>query len=254
MFKNAPDKLLDLATVLLFVFMRPIQALMHRFSRVGDREFFTSNSFPWVAAVEARWPAIRTELDNVLRFKDDLPNFQDISAENRVITNDDKWRTFFFIAWGIEIDSNCARCPITADVLRNIPGMKSALFSIMLPHKYLPPHRGPYAGVLRYHLGLIVPDAERCRIRVGDKTSHWHEGESMIFDDTFEHEVWNDSDGIRVVLFVDIVRPLPFPLAQINMLIIRMISKSSLVQPGLKKFRYWDARLAKVWSKLAEGA
>ena len=254
MFKNAPGKILDLATVLLFVFMRPIQALMHRFSRVGDREFFPRESFPWAAEVEAQWPAIRKELDHVLRFKDDIPNFQDISAENRILTTDDKWRTFFFFAWGIEIESNCARCPATAAALRKIPGLKSALFSILMPHKYLPPHRGPYAGVLRYHLGLRVPEPERCRIRVGDKIGHWREGESMVFDDTFEHEVWNDSDEIRVVLFADIVRPLPFPLAQINMLVIRMIAKSSLVQPGLKKFRDWDARLAKVWSRMADGA
>ena len=96
--------------------------------------------------------------------------------------------------------------------MREIPGMTTAMFSILSPRKHILDHRGPYKGVLRYHLGLIVPeDAERCRIRVGEDVRHWEEGKSMIFDDTFNHEVWNDTDETRVVLFVDVLRPLPFP-------------------------------------------
>ena len=125
--------------------------------------------------------------------------------------------------------------------------MKSAFYSIMLPNKHLPPHEGPYAGVLRYHLGLIVPDTERCRIRVGSCVEHWREGGSLIFDDTLEHEVWNDADNIRVVLFVDIARPLPFPLALLNEGMMWLIARSSLVRPGLEKFEEWDRRFARVW-------
>ena len=95
--------------------------------------------------------------------------------------------------------------------------MTTAMFSILSPRKHILDHRGPYKGVLRYHLGLIVPeDAEACRIRVGEDIRHWEEGESMIFDDTFNHEVWNDTDETRVVLFVDVLRPLPSPESQIN--------------------------------------
>ena len=101
--------------------------------------------------------------------------------------------------------------------MREIPGMKTAMFSILSPRKHILDHRGPYKGVLRYHLGLIVPeDAESCRIRVGEDFRHWEEGKSMIFDDTFNHEVWNDTDETRVVLFVDVLRPLPEPEATIN--------------------------------------
>ena len=74
--------------------------------------------------------------------------------------------------------------------------MKTAFFSILAPGKHLPPHRGPYKGVMRYHLGLLIPEpAEQCGIRVDTETRHWAEGESMIFDDTFEHEAWNDTDA-----------------------------------------------------------
>jgi aspartyl/asparaginyl beta-hydroxylase len=80
--------------------------------------------------------------------------------------------------------------------------MKTAFFSILAPGKHIPVHRGPYQRAIRAHLGLIIPDPkERCRIRVGNQFAHWNEGEVMVFDDSYVHEVWNDTDGIRVVLF-----------------------------------------------------
>jgi aspartyl/asparaginyl beta-hydroxylase (cupin superfamily) len=104
---------------------------------------------------------------------------------------------------------NCLRCPATAAVLRAIPGVITGFFSILGPGKRLPPHYGPYRGVLRHHLALIVPEPlEKCGIRVDDQTRHWTEGQSLVFDDTYEHEAWNDTDGERVVLFLDIKRPL----------------------------------------------
>jgi beta-hydroxylase len=244
---RAADKLTALATVALFLVLIPVQMLMRRFSRVGNRPFFGEAQFPWITDIESRWRDVRGELDHVLRYVNEIPNFQDISEENRALTDDDRWKTFFFRAWGIEIASNCARCPRTAALLDRIPGVTSAFFSILMPRKHLPPHRGPYAGELRYHLGLIVPDPRGCRIRVDDQVGHWAEGRSLIFDDTFEHEFWNDTDAVRVVLFVDIARPLPPLLASVNALIIRAIARSSLVQPGLEKFQAWDERLRRVW-------
>ena len=95
--------------------------------------------------------------------------------------------------------------------------MTTAMFSILSPRKHILDHRGPYKGVLRYHLGLIVPQRRAaCRIRVGEDVRHWEQGKSMVFDDTYNHEVWNDTDETRVVLFVDVLRPLPFPESQIN--------------------------------------
>jgi beta-hydroxylase len=236
-----------LATVAMFVAMMPLQALMRRFSKVGDARFFDKALFPWAAGIEADWKEVRAELDQVLRYVDDIPNFQDISEENRAITDDERWKTFFFRAWGIRIASNCARCPRTDALLDRIPGVTSAFFSILMPRKHLPAHRGPYAGVLRYHLGLMVPDPDGCRIRVGSEIGHWREGESLIFDDTYEHEVWNDTDRVRVVLFVDVVRPLPRPLAAMNALVIGLIARSSLVKPALEKFEAWDERLRRAW-------
>ncbi|WP_197530127.1 aspartyl/asparaginyl beta-hydroxylase domain-containing protein [Gloeobacter violaceus] len=97
------------------------------------------------------------------------------------------------------------------------------MFSILDANAHIPPHHGPYKGVLRYHLGLIVPvEDERCAVRVDNEVRSWKEGKSLIFDDSFEHEVWNRDPRRRVVLFVDFPRPLPPVLSVINQGILAM--------------------------------
>jgi ornithine lipid ester-linked acyl 2-hydroxylase len=190
-----------------------------------DREktFFESDSFPWVADIESEWRTIRRELDALMVHRDQIPNFQDVSKSQSALTKGDEWKTFFFYSFGNKNEENCSRCAETDRILQSIPGMKSAMFSILAPGKYIAPHRGPYKGVLRYHLGLIIPGPEgKCRIRVGNDIRTWKEGKSLIFDDSNEHEVWNDCASDRVVLFVDFVRPTIFPLSLVNRLIIWM--------------------------------
>ncbi len=147
-------------------------------------------------------------------------------------------------------------CPRTAALMREIPGMTTAMISILSPRKHILDHRGPYKGVLRYHLGLIVPeDAEACRIRVGDDVRHWEAGRSMVFDDTFNHEVWNDTDETRVVLFVDVLRPLPFPESLINRAIIKAIGCSPFVLDAKRNQEAWERRyLARRSQRSAEAA
>jgi len=113
--------------------------------------------------------------------------------------------------------------------------MTTAFFSILAPGKHIPAHRGPYKGVLRYHLGLKIPEpASQCRIRVGDEVRHWAEGESLLFDDTYDHEVWNDTDGERAILFMDVERPLPEPWASFNRAVIWLVGKTPFVQEAKK--------------------
>ena len=209
-----------------------------RFSKVGDRPFFDADQFGWVADLESNWHVIRKELEGILVHSDQLPAFQEVSPTQAALTSDDLWKTYFFYGYGYKVEKNCAECPETTRLLEQVPGMKTAFFSILAPGKHIPPHRGPYKGVLRCHLGLIVPEPkEQCRIRVDDQFAHWEEGKSMIFDDCFEHEVWNNTEGRRVVLFMDFVRPLPFPLSLINRLIIRLIALTPFVQESKKKMQ-----------------
>jgi len=223
--------------------LAPIERFIGRRSLVGEEAFFPLERFPWIEHVEQHWEVIREELEGVLEDHEGLPNFQDISKDQIEITDDDRWKTFFLYGYGFEAELGVQMCPRTAALMREIPGMTTAMLSILSPRKHILDHRGPYKGVLRYHLGLIVPEQkEQCRIRVGDEIRHWEEGKSMVFDDTFNHEVWNDTDETRVVLFVDVLRPLPFPESLINKAIVKAIAFSPFVQDAKRNQRAWEAR------------
>lgn len=223
--------------------LAPIERFIGRRSLVGDATFFELERFPWVKHIENNWEVIREEAERLLEDREALANFQDISKDQIEITDDDRWKTFFLYGYGFEAKLGVQLCPKTAALMREIPGMTTAMFSILSPRKHILDHRGPYKGVLRYHLGLIVPkDAESCRIRVGQDFRHWKEGSSMIFDDTFNHEVWNDTDETRVVLFVDVLRPLPSPWSLINRGIIKAISYSPFVLDAKRNQNDWERR------------
>jgi ornithine lipid ester-linked acyl 2-hydroxylase len=223
--------------------LAPVERFIGKRSLVGDATFFANERFPWIEHIEANWETIREELQGVLADREALPNFQDISKDQIEITDDEHWKTYFLYGYGFAAKLGVETCPKTAALMREIPGMTTAMFSILSPRKHILDHRGPYKGVLRYHLGLIVPQqTEQCRIRVGKDFRHWEEGKSLMFDDTFNHEVWNDTDETRVVLFVDVLRPLPSPWSQINRAIVKAIGYSPFVLDAKRNQEAWEAR------------
>ena len=240
------SRLVDLTILVGEWLLDRCDRLVARSSRIGDSPTFDlqtigAEAFPWYRTLEAHWGTIREELDHLLEHRDALANFQDISTDQASITDDDRWKTYFFYGFGFRADANCARCPETARLVASVPGMKTAMFSILAPGKHIPEHCGPYKGVVRYHLALKVPrDRERCRIRIGDQFATWTEGESLCFDDTYEHEVWNDTDEERVVLFLDVVRPLRFPMNVVNAFIVWAIAVSPFVTDAKRRHREWE--------------
>ena len=237
--KRPRDRAFDVATSL----MTPMARVVERCSLVGNSTFFEPERFPWVRTLEDHWRDIRTELDAVLVHRDDIPAFHEITADVADISTDRDWKTFFFYGYGFTAGKNVARCPETARLLREIPGMTTAMFSILAPHKKIPPHGGPYKGVLRFHLGLLVPDPpSACGIRVGGDVRHWAEGKSLVFDDTYEHEAWNDTDGTRVVLFVDVKRPLAGRARWLNETVLRLIGFSPFIQDAKARHNAWERR------------
>lgn len=196
-----------------------------------DQVYFEPTSQPWVSTLEAHWQEMRTELEQVLVSQTRIPSFQEVSREQASISDDDLWKTYFLQVFGTPIDGNCQRCPRTAALLARVPGLGNAVFSILLPGKRIPEHRGPYKGLLRYHLALRVPTPpERCWIEVNGERRHWAEGASLMFDDSFPHSAVNESDGIRVVLFLDFPRPLPAPVALINRGVIWLLGMSEFAR------------------------
>ncbi|HZV20828.1 MAG TPA: aspartyl/asparaginyl beta-hydroxylase domain-containing protein [Hyphomicrobiales bacterium] len=220
-----------------------VERMNLRFSKVGNPSVYDNAVFPWAEKIESEWKLIRKELDNVLVRKDDLPSFHDIAADVSSISQDHGWKTFLLTGYGIKSERNIALCPETWRIVQAIPGLKTAMFSIFEPGKHLPAHRGPYNGVLRLHLGLIVPEPrDQVAIRVGERICHWEEGKVIIFDDAYEHEAWNKTDKVRVVLFVDFVKPLRFPASLLNWLILNIALFTPYIREGYDKHRRWERK------------
>lgn len=220
-----------------------LDALFGQKSLIGDKIFFHPSDLPWTATLEARAGEIRTELEQVLAYRSALPAFHEISPDQKSITSDARWKTFFLVGFGRRSALASRLCPRTLDVLNAVPGLVTAFFSILGPHKAIPRHTGPYKGLVRYHLGLIVPDPpEKCTITVAGDTRHWAEGESLVFDDRHPHSVHNDTDQERVVLFVDVLRPLPPIFHALNRAVLQLVSWSPYVQDGVARQQAWERR------------
>ncbi len=224
--------------------IKRIEQVLVRYSLVGDTPFLPSSAFDWVDLLEANWKTIRAELDQVLETPERIPNFQDISRDQANITRDDKWKSYFLYGYGYKMPENCNKCPETTRVIEAIPGMFTAFFSVLAPGKHIPRHRGPYRGLLRCHLALLVPEPrEDCWIEVGDETTTWEEGRCVVFDDTYKHRVENNTDGVRVVLFLDVLRPLKFPGSLLNRVILQLIRLSPFIQDARRNQVAWEKRL-----------
>jgi ornithine lipid ester-linked acyl 2-hydroxylase len=218
-------------------------------SEVGTGPLIEHEAFPWAETLERDWLEIRKELDEMIAHYDALPNIQDIAPDQYGLTQDDRWKTFFFFAFGDRFKGNCRRCPKTAALLEGIPGVTTAFFSILGPDKHLRPHRGYYRGVVRYHLALKVPvNNSACGIRVGGKLVHWSEGAGFFFDDTYRHEAWNRTPEVRVVLLLDVMRPLPFPYSLINKVIIYGMARITPIRDARARHEAWERGFEKLLS------
>lgn len=230
-------------TRLFLGLVRFAERLNLRYATHGNPSIYRTEAFPWAQAIERDWWLIRAELDRVLQRKSELPNVQDITPDATSISRDTSWKIFPLVAYGIQARRNIALCPNTWRLVRRIPGLKTAMFSILEPGKHIPAHRGPYNGVLRLHLGLVVPQPpERVRMRVGSDIVYWEEGRALIFDDAYEHEVWNDTDELRVVLFIDFAKPLGFPANLVNRLLLVAARLSPFLREGGDNLRRFEKR------------
>ena len=187
----------------------PVNAWFARQSLIGDDMIVDPSQLPVLEELGANWQEISQELEPLLASRTDIPSFGKISPDHRRIANSDKWKSFFFEGYGYRSQANRQKCPRTAELLDKVPGLVVAFFSIMEPNTHVPRHRGLTKAWLNCHLGLVVPRGpERCEMEIGDQRVGWSEGEWVVFDETNAHEVWNDTGEARVVLFLQIRRPM----------------------------------------------
>jgi beta-hydroxylase len=202
--------------------------------------------------LEDGYEVVREECLSLLDVKDDMTDMTDLGAG---YTNGGihkaKWKAFMFKS-GEFIDENCARAPQTARLLRRIPGLYTAFFSVLDPHQDITPHWGYYKGFVRYHLGVLIPgnnEDHSCWLRVNGNAEdnaredealvekgeiyYWKNGQGIVFDDNYLHDAANQSNEVRVVFWLDLRRKFPFYLQLYNVLCLWFIHRDS----SMKKVR-----------------
>lgn len=223
--------------------IRGLADFLGRQSLVGDAPVLDSKHFPFLKAFTDEWQAIRSEVTEILKHREAIPLFQDVSVDQMKISKGNNWRTFILFGFGEKLEKNCKQVPVTTRLLEAIPNLETAWFSILGPGYHIPAHRGVSKGILRAHLGLIIPkEAEKCRMRVGHTINVWRPGEIFVFDDTYDHEVWNDTQEERVILLFDFDRPMRFWGRLINRTFIRLLKLTAYFQEPKKKMASFEDR------------
>ena len=178
---------------------------------------------PELRRFEQSTDAIRDEVLALMPDRKDIPKYHEIDPGRSHISSendgDSSWRVFMLYAMGAKPQENRVRCPKTRELLDTTPNLFQAFFSILEPHKSVPAHQSPYAGYLRYHLPLIVPTDNPPRMRIRDHWHTWKEREPLLFCDYWDHEVENHSDQVRVVLIIDLFRPMPAVQDRVNRIV-----------------------------------
>ena len=191
------------------------QPSMFYFPGLPQRQFYERGEFDWLPAVEAAFPAMRDELEAVVADDGEFDPYVAAApsrpAPNNRLLNDPSWGAWYLWQNGAPVACHAERCPATIKALERAPipvirgRSPMALYSLLKPGTHIAPHHGMLNTRLICHVPLIAP--EGCALRVGSETRSWREGETLIFDDSFEHEAWNRAPSTRIVLLFEIWRP-----------------------------------------------
>lgn len=171
--------------------------------------FLDPEAYAWTRELRRHWRTVRRELDDLLDRSpaggtDWNPVHRNLLEPHPEAAPWSSWTLRYFT---IVDHAACNACPRTAELLEGVPELLTASFSALRPGTEIRPHRGITALALRSHLGLRIPQPDRCALQVGDRTRHLREGEVLVFNDRAEHRAWNRGDRTRVVLLLDLVRP-----------------------------------------------
>lgn len=212
------------------VLLAPFNALMYLFSRAPATAYLDPQRFKELEVLQENWQVIR---DEALRLNEDghikaAATYNDIGFNSFFRTG---WKRFYLKWYGDDLSSARAMCPKTVELLAGIPSVKAAMFASLPPGSRLVRHRDPYAGSLRYHLGLVTPNSPACYLEVDGQRYFWKDGEAVMFDETYIHHAENTTDEQRVILFCDVERPLYLaPLRWFNRVFARVVMTASATQ------------------------
>ncbi len=189
--------------------------------------FNIDETYPSLNNITNQIEIIKKEFHHMHAHSKNLPRYHDIDPGELNISNTTakNWNVFMVYLLGYELPKAREFCPEVSDLVRSIPNIIQAFFSILEPGKSIPKHEGPYLGYLRYHLGIHVPKDNPPKIIVNNQPYIWKPGEAVLFDDSWPHEVINQSDDFRAVLIIDVLRPLPLLPHLINLFTTQIIAR-----------------------------
>jgi len=191
--------------------------------------------FPVLAELRKSHDKIKADLQYLLSHHEEIPALHEVHPRDLYVPGR-AWRTFLIKLWGHEVKENAAAVPDTYEAISRIPGVHTALFSILHGFAEIEPHRGSAAGVIRFHYPLTVPtEPEKCWIEIGGHHFYWQEGVPLVFDDTREHWVKNQTDQTRVVLIIDFNADMPFPVSLYTSLRYILIRHSTEVKTVIER-------------------
>lgn len=224
---------------LLFLFVGLLNKFFDLYAKGNKRPviFDIDASYPSLNSLTENYQLILDEYQKVAE-KYTIAAYHDLSPDQHEISGkyqpEKKWKVFIINGTGRFTPEGLEDCPETCNLLQNIPGLFHATFSTLEPGKYVPPHEGPYRGYIRYHLCLRAPENNPPYIRVHDQYHTWKAGNAVLFDDTWEHEVYNEASEERTVMMVDVMRPMPWFPTLVNKFI-----RDFIIRPfyGLKTMR-----------------
>jgi beta-hydroxylase len=194
-------------------FLSPLNVFMYMFSRVPTTPYLKVENFPELEPLRQHWEAIRAEAISLVEAKrvKASDKYNDVGFNSFFKSG---WKRFYLKWYDDAHPSATELCPVTTALVRQIPTIKAAMFA-ELPHgSRLVRHRDPFAGSLRFHLGLVTPNDERCYIDVDGQRYSWRDGEAVVFDETYIHYAENQSGRTRLILFCDVERPMRYRWTQ----------------------------------------
>lgn len=228
--------------LLLRIFATPLLAIPYSLFLalfIGRKSYSAPEEhFEECRLLKENYQQIAEELRALMAAETPIPPLEQVDKVQGLFSRRDgiPWRTFFMKAYGNWVPGNCSKVPFTYGLLKEIPQVTTVMFSVMEPGKHIPGHRGIFNGILRYHLGLIVPEEGSSYLEVKGKRYAWREGEHIMFNDTHYHEAWNNASQARAILLLDIRREksLPAWLRPINRRVISFFSKIKRVRAAVK--------------------
>lgn len=201
--------------------------------------FNIKQTYPALNDITHNYSVIKTEFDTLLQSRPVLPLYHEIDPGEEQIskTTDKDWKVFMLYLLGHKPAANRQLCPQTCQLIDKIPNLIQAFFSILEPGKNIPLHEGPYLGYLRYHLGIKIPISNPPTLIVNSKEYTWREGEGVLFDDSWPHAVVNLSQDYRVVLIIDVLRPMPWLPTLLNKVVTGLLARYTYGSRVIKRVK-----------------